>query len=157
MTGEALRGRSPTLPGSIPIAASSPARALAEEAVGICREVGDRQGETWATARLGIIAYWAGDPAKAAPLLERALAMSREMGDDLGTGWWLLMLGQVCFALGQLERAMALEVECAQRTRELGDRRDYAFAIQLQARDPALSRLHRAGSGEPSGGRSYLC
>ena len=28
---------------------------------------------------------------------------------------------------------MALEVECAQCTRELGDRRDYAFALQIQA------------------------
>ena len=28
---------------------------------------------------------------------------------------------------------MTLEVECAQCTRDLGDRRDYAFALQLQA------------------------
>ena len=105
------------------------ARGLLEEAVRISRALGDHQGDAWATARLGIVAFWAGDPAKAVPLLEHSLALTRELHDDLGTGWWLMMLGIVVMILGELDRAEELLEEAAACCQELGDRRDGAISL----------------------------
>ena len=79
----------------------------------ICREIGDRHGIAWALARLGLVAYWAGDLATAEPFLEQGLALCRETNDQLGTAQSTYLLGNVCYAKGDLDSAEALFEEAA--------------------------------------------
>jgi len=80
-------------------------------------------------ARLGIVDYWAGDPAAGRLLIEEGLALSREVDDKLGTAWWLEMLALTLVELGELGQAQSLAEEGVLRCRELGDRRDQATSL----------------------------
>jgi tetratricopeptide (TPR) repeat protein len=102
---------------------------LAEESLGICREVGDKQGVASMLIKLGNAAIEAGDDAAAVAYLEEALAIWRELTDPYGIAralislaWAALKTGEYPLARLRLEEALAL-------SRELKDTRSMGFEL----------------------------
>ena len=73
---------------------------LAEESLGICRELGDRQGAASMLIKLGNAAIEAGDETAAVEYLEEALAIWRELADPYGVARALISLGWAALKTG---------------------------------------------------------
>ncbi|MCU0495379.1 MAG: tetratricopeptide repeat protein, partial [Chloroflexaceae bacterium] len=91
------------------------AQPLAEEAVVLCRELGDKRNLAWALQWLGWGLNDEGDTARVRALSEERLALWRELGDEqriasaLGhLGWVAMRQGDVARARTALEEGLAL-------------------------------------------------
>jgi non-specific serine/threonine protein kinase len=106
------------------------ARALQEESLAICRELGDRFGIASSLNSLGNVAFNHGDHPAARALLEESLAIRRELGDRFGIASSLNSLGNVAFNQGDHPAARALLEESLAIRRELGDRFGIPYSLE---------------------------
>ncbi len=124
------------------------ARRRFEEALGIFRELDDRNGVARALASLGLVTSFQGDHAAARRFFEEALARFRELGDPLGTQKTLSNLGIVMRSVGELETAKRLQRESLAISRQLGNTRSIGISnynlavIALQVGDLDEARVH---------------
>ena len=100
-----------------------------EQALVICREIGDRRGEGNALGNLGIAYARLGQAERAIDFHEQALVISREIGDRRGEGSDLGNLGIAYARLGQTERAIGFYEKQLVICREIGDRRGEGNAL----------------------------
>ena len=105
------------------------ARAYADEAMRLCRALGDRRGEGLALSGLGIVAGTAGDPAAAAGLHRQALAIFEEIDDRSDIGRATLNLGLALLDLGESTEAVAVLRRALAANRETDEPQGIATAL----------------------------
>lgn len=97
-------------------------RQQAEELLALARQKGDRSGECYALADLGLIHLREGNAAAAIPLLQAALRMTPEFGDRSREIDVMGNLGLAFLAAGQPACALQLLQQALQISRACGDR-----------------------------------
>ncbi len=105
------------------------ARTLLEEALDMCREIGDRQGIANALNNLGLLSLSQGDFLSARTLVGGALSVFREIGDRPGTASSLLNLGIVYMEQVDYVLARSALDESLTICREIGNRQGIAHAL----------------------------
>jgi non-specific serine/threonine protein kinase len=103
--------------------------ALAEESLGLYRELADRLGLANSLSVLGQVAQRQGDYGRAAALLEESLALHQALGHTDGTANVVAILGGVAALMGDYGRATALYEESLALCQELGDTRGTANVV----------------------------
>jgi non-specific serine/threonine protein kinase len=98
------------------------ARAWLEEALPLCRALGDRRQLALALRELGYLLGEQGDRARGRALLEEGFALARADGDERGLGAALFMLAGVAAQDGNAARARALGEASLLTLRRVGDR-----------------------------------
>jgi predicted ATPase/class 3 adenylate cyclase len=119
------------------------ARACAEEALGLHRELGDVWGFAYSEMLIGNALAEAGDLASAQPVLEESLRAFLELGDEHYTGVASVNLAWVSGDLGDKDRERALHEENLGRAHALGNRTLEAHSIAqlaMLARDEGRLR-----------------
>ena len=96
--------------------------ALHQTALAAARQAGDRLGEAYTLAELGLLRREAGDYPAAAASLARALALCGEAGDRPGQGYVLTQLGSVHMLTGDYPAAAASLDRALALARSAGDR-----------------------------------
>jgi predicted ATPase/class 3 adenylate cyclase len=114
-------------------------RMLGEESVAL-RELGDKEGLSWALYFLGIAAQRQGDARRATTLLAETLALFQETGNVLGPATYLEGMAGVAALQGQPAHAVRLHGAAAARREALGmppmlDERRYYDQQLAEARD----------------------
>jgi predicted ATPase len=104
----------------------SAARTCFEEALAICRSLGDRAGEAGCLNSLGIVARTAGDLAGAERYMVDSLALRRELNDVPGMATSLSNLAWVLLDRDQVGRALELLSEGQALDRAAGNRWEIA-------------------------------
>jgi CHAT domain-containing protein/tetratricopeptide (TPR) repeat protein len=103
--------------------ASGPARlVLAEEALALARQAGDRPLEAMALDQCALAQIRANRPERALPLLEESRAIYREMGDEAGGIGPLSSLGLAYSSLEKLDQARGLFEEALALCQKVGDK-----------------------------------
>jgi predicted ATPase/DNA-binding XRE family transcriptional regulator len=102
-------------------------RRLAEEAIAIARDVGDRPALAEALLRFGISA----DQQEARRSVELSLDLFRRLGDQWKMTEALTVLGRVALADGDRARARVYLEESLAIARKLGERHAIAFALEV--------------------------
>jgi predicted ATPase len=120
------------------------ARLLAEEALTLHRELGDRHGEAFSLLMLSWVAYIQDDYALGHPLATESLALYQELGDKLGTADVLGLLGiysneNYAEARTYLEQSLTLYREIGHLA-GVGDRLSDLGILVLRMGDFALAR-----------------
>ena len=110
------------------------AAALAEEALGLCRQESDAWGQALALCSLGFVAYFQADYDGSRRLLEESLALARQSGDRPTMGRALNNLGLLELAQGELEPARGLFEDSLAVWRELGSGGATALALMFLGR-----------------------
>jgi DNA-binding CsgD family transcriptional regulator len=109
------------------------AQARLEEALALCRELGDAAGVATALSRrgrlLGRLAKLPDDYDQAEAALAESLARFRQLGDTSGSGWALLYLGQNALERADLGRAAETLTEAAAVFEGRGERHMRAHAL----------------------------
>ena len=107
------------------------AEALTRHAAALrsARHLGDRPGQAYALANLGIARQLTGDYPAAARALEEALGTSRDLGDRRSQAYALAWLGDARRATGDYPGAARALEEALGISRGLGDRRGQADAL----------------------------
>jgi tetratricopeptide (TPR) repeat protein/transcriptional regulator with XRE-family HTH domain len=95
--------------------------ALHQTALAAARQAGDRLGEAYTLAELGLLRREAGDYPAAAASLARALALCEEAGDPPGQGYVLTQLGFVHVLTGDYPAAAASLHRALALARSAGD------------------------------------
>jgi predicted ATPase/class 3 adenylate cyclase/DNA-binding CsgD family transcriptional regulator len=95
-------------------------RSLAEEALVLCRQLGDRAGIAFCLYLLGSFATQSGEHATAGSQLEESVAIFRELGNKERLAWSLWAMGNLDSTLGEYVRARACYEEALALFRELG-------------------------------------
>ena len=106
--------------------------ALAEQALALAREVGDRQHEGTALRRLGLAYTDLGETWRAIEYHEQALAIAREVDDRRGEGYALNNLGLSYTDLGETRRAIEYHEQALAIAREVDDRRHEGSALNSE-------------------------
>ncbi len=99
------------------------ARENLEQALGICREIGDRWAEGTVLSFLGRVYADLGQKEKALKHLQEALMIRKEIDDREGESWTLDTLSQVYDDLGEVDRAKEYSEQALMIREELGDRK----------------------------------
>ena len=105
------------------------ARERGEEALALCRELGDAWGSAYATFILGMAAAGAGEPAKALKLYERTAARFRKLGDVHSALLATRNLAWAYAGQGDDARARALHEENLRAARAAGNARILASTL----------------------------
>jgi predicted ATPase len=120
------------------------ARSRLEEAVSLCRDIGDRPGLAIALAYLGILELSQGKPKAARADLTESLGIFRESG----TGWWqafaLWRLGDAVLGSGDAPATRSLYEESLAVFRSVGDPWGTAFALNSLGRLAAIEGRYAA-------------
>lgn len=98
------------------------ARAMLEESVALCREIGDRGATAAALKELGTVYDYQGDLETATSLYTQSLETYRELEDWWGVGSVLNNLGVVATIQGRREAALARYRESLELRRKVGDK-----------------------------------
>jgi len=93
-----------------------------EQALQICRQLGDHSGETLALNNLGVNASYSGHTAAGKPYYEDALAISRKIGDRHYEWLFLFNLAEVYLHSGYFSISRDYSTEGLTIAREIGDR-----------------------------------
>jgi predicted ATPase/DNA-binding SARP family transcriptional activator len=115
------------------------ARALLEACLALRREMHDKRGESHATQRLGILAYYVGDYQQAAMLQERSLSLCREIGDRHGEARAIGGLGILALDHGDFEHAWSRFQECL----SIYQGEDYRLGIAVTTNNLGETALRR--------------
>lgn len=118
------------------------ARALQEACLALRREMHDKRGESHATQRLGILAYYVGDYQQAAMLQERSLSLCREIGDQHGEARAIGGLGILALDHGDFEQAWSRFQECL----SIYQGEDYRLGIAVTTNNLGETALRRGDS-----------
>ncbi len=106
-------------------------RGLAEESLGLFRELGDKRGAALSLHWLGIAALYTRDYSGAYTLFEERLALSREEGDRWEVGIGLAFLGVVAIHRGDYPAARGFYEQAYALYQELGDQRNVAWSLDM--------------------------
>jgi tetratricopeptide (TPR) repeat protein len=98
------------------------AEPLHENALALCRELGDLGGIAWALTGLATPLAETGRSEQAREYLEEALPIHREVGDELGVKCTVQQLGTVLSELGDVGHGRALLHESIEIAHGQGDR-----------------------------------
>jgi non-specific serine/threonine protein kinase len=109
------------------------ARALHEESLALCRDLGQQEDMAISLCNLGLLAHAQGDYARARDLHEESLALFGELGDMRGTAISLIDLGSVTREQGDYARARALFGESLAVCRKLGDKQLMTYGFEGMA------------------------
>jgi predicted ATPase/class 3 adenylate cyclase len=112
---------------------SASAFTLAEETLGISREIGYRWGVASALGLLGQLEQNRGDLRSARSHLEEALVLRRGIGDLWGIAWGLYSLAWLAFEEGNSAAAKALITECLAILQRLDDQEFMASGLEALA------------------------
>ncbi len=142
-----------------------------QQALAICRAIGDRKGEGIILGVLGTTYGSLGNYAKAIDYLKQALAIMQEMGDRKGEGMVLGELGDAYYSLSDYAKAIEYHQQRLAIARKIGDPEgesnalgnlgdvyvaigDYAEAIKCFQQSLAIVQeiSHRQGEGNSLGG-----
>ena len=126
---------------------SAGGRPFFEEAIGLYRELGDRDGLANAIGALSMARIRVGDLDGARPLVEESLALARETGNRFAIGWSLFGLSQIAYYEGRLPEAVRSGVEALQVFNASGD--VSGISVMLIALSAAATRAR--GAAEPVG------
>lgn len=118
--------------GEYALAATHTTRAL-----GLFRELGDRDHQALTLSILGLATRQLGDLAQAGAYLEEALALQRELGDMRVTSHLLTNLGTLAFDRGDFAAAAARHSEALALARGVGD----TLGVALSLADLGVTRL----------------
>jgi predicted ATPase/class 3 adenylate cyclase len=102
---------------------------LANEAVALCRALGDRHGIAYALGILGLVPLLQGEYERAAQIFEESLAIWREQGQPWEQAAVLTLLGQAAYSRADFQKAVALCEEALALSRRAGDRWGIAWAL----------------------------
>lgn len=105
------------------------AEALADQSLGLSRELGDKRATASCLIIMGIRACQLNDFQRAESLGGESLQLSREAGDNWGSAWAQFILAQVAMREGQVARAEALLGESLAQMRALGHQWGIAQAL----------------------------
>ena len=103
--------------------------ALAEEALVLYREVGDRVGIARSLGQLGRFASYRYEYARAHSLLEESIALLKELGNQWYLGWSLFALANLAAVQGEHVKAQSHYEEALALYRELGDKEIVAIVL----------------------------
>ena len=124
--------------------------ALHQTALAAARQAGDRLGEAYTLAELGLFRREAADYPAAATTLAQALALCGEAGDLPGQGYMLTQLGSVHMLTGdypaaaaRLDRALALARSAGERSVEDEALYNLGTLQQLTGDYPAAAASHQ--------------
>ena len=109
---------------------SGAGRLFGENSLRICREMGDREGETRSLFRLGFAGLAEGDLGAARAYFEEALALGREIGDRQGIPHLLNAVGEVAYAEGNYAEAKKDYEEALALWRGFQDERSIASVLK---------------------------
>src|SRR5262249_19672231 len=98
------------------------ARPRLEEALALCRQLGDERGEVRALGTLGIVALYQGDMAAAQVAFEEGLALYRKQKNDRGAAVALHNLASVAYETDRIEDAARVYEEALTLFLKVGDR-----------------------------------
>lgn len=104
------------------------AETLAQEALALCRQLGDQAGVAFCLHLLGGALWVRGDLATGRAMLEECLALFRALGDQDQIAWALYQLGMIESSRGTYEKAIALFEESLALHRKMNHQRGIAFA-----------------------------
>jgi predicted ATPase/class 3 adenylate cyclase len=110
------------------------ATALIEQALALCRELGDKPGMADALLFLGRVARLQGDYERSEKLVQESLALFREQQIMWGVIWTLLSLADVALDQGEPAQAQGPVQEALALTESLGDTYGNMWARCLQGR-----------------------
>ncbi|HLY23993.1 MAG TPA: LuxR C-terminal-related transcriptional regulator [bacterium] len=130
--------------GIIAVAENRPADAVprVEEALAVCRAIGDRWWELEALAMLGTVATMRGDYPRAGACLTECLTLSRETGNANNTSYALRGLGVLAVRRGDAAGALVHYTECLDLCRRVRTPGIIAECFEGLARTAALRREH---------------
>jgi CHAT domain-containing protein/Flp pilus assembly protein TadD len=100
-----------------------------QEAIGIYRQLGDRQGEASSLGNLGNAYHGLGQYEKAIELHQQSLVLFQKLGDRPGEASSLGNLGSAYHSLGQYEKAVELHQQSLALFRELKDLQGEASSL----------------------------
>ena len=125
-----LRAQALLAAANLVIAMNDYARAetLAQEALTLCRHLGDQTGVAFSLHLLGSALWVRGNLAAGRPLVEESLALFRTLGDLDQTAWALSQLGMIESSQGAYEKASALFEESLALHRKMNHQRGIAFS-----------------------------
>jgi adenylate cyclase len=144
------------------------AQSSLEQALRICREIGDRQGEGYTLGNLGVLCLNQDNYADAEGYLQQDLDICRETGDRPGESIVLSNLGVLYSGQGNYARARACYEQALDINRETEDRRgehhtlgnighvSIQFGDYARARDCFEHALPIAREIDDSVGASYI-
>jgi CHAT domain-containing protein/tetratricopeptide (TPR) repeat protein len=116
-----------------------------EQALTICREIKNRQGEAISLCNLGLSYGFLGQFHRAIEFQQQSLVISREIGDSQGEAGSLCNLGIAYDSLGQFHRAIEFHQQCLVISREIGNRQGEANSLaNLGIAYHSLGQFHRA-------------
>lgn len=105
---------------------------LVEEALDICRDIGDEEGVAWCLNLLGqAITYNMRDLDQGAVLLSKSIELFRKLEDDWGVAWSTRYLGQIFELQGDIDRSISLQKEALHRFEDIGDIWNVAHSLYL--------------------------
>jgi predicted ATPase/class 3 adenylate cyclase len=102
---------------------------FSEEALALCRQLGDQRGVATKLQGLAVLAGLKGDIERATTLSEEGLALARELGDRREIVYALIPLGELATFRAERDRAAALYEEVLTFAREAADQGLVAFAL----------------------------
>ncbi len=108
---------------------SDEARSFYEHSLRVCREIGDRLGESKALGNLGVVAADQGNYSEARTHYEQDLRLCREIGNRLGESVTLNNLGSVASSQGDYEQARAYYEQSLELCREIDDLEGESFGL----------------------------
>ncbi len=109
------------------------ARSLAEEALGLCRQLGDQAGIAFCLFLLGSVAAHSSEYVQARPQLEESVALFRAVGNKDRLGWSLQKIGNLEEMQGEYVKAYAHYEEALVSFRELGNKEGIGMTLLLLA------------------------
>jgi predicted ATPase/class 3 adenylate cyclase/DNA-binding CsgD family transcriptional regulator len=121
---------------------------LAEEALALCKQVGDRMGTAFSLYLLGSFVSNRYEYARARSLLEQSVALFRELGHKERLGWSLYALGWLDYAQGAYEKARVLFEESLACYRAAGNRDGMAGMLYW------LAQIHFYAQGDADTARA---
>jgi predicted ATPase/DNA-binding SARP family transcriptional activator len=119
------------------------AREVYDEALELCRTLGDEPGTARLLAELGSVNLGEGDRAGALGLYEQAAAIYRRVGDRHRLARVVMNMGSVANIAGDFDRGRELLGEALAIQREVGDSQSAAISLQNLARVELRFGRHR--------------
>jgi predicted ATPase/DNA-binding CsgD family transcriptional regulator len=126
------------------------AKVLAEESLGLYRELGDTAGCAFSLSLLGSITLRRDNYAAARSLTEEALVLFRQVGDQENATWCLFNLGIMAIEQADYSRGRGLLEETLRMHREQGSKRGIAASLLR------LGWMIHYSQGDPAAERSLL-
>jgi len=105
---------------------------LVEEALEICKDIGDEEGMAWCLNLLGQAStFHRQDLEAGVSILEESIGLFGKLGDEWGVAWSTRYLGQIVELQGDINQAINLQREALQQFETLGDTWNVAHSLYL--------------------------